>query len=233
MIYRTFYKKLKNTKINNTHSQHTLLMNNIYSVTKDLNIKDNSNYNTYLEAGIHEDVVLTDVKYGVTEKGFEYLTFTFENKQGDKGTHTEYQVFSDKQYEAMLPEDRERFLEKIDNQKRRIGQIVTTFVTREQYEFQANDFKTYAENIINILKDSLNTVPVRIKFVYNNRGFTTLPSYWKYIFIEPMTITKEQSKIRILSIDKMKRDVPNIKSQPNTEIEDLVVTNKSTDDIPF
>lgn len=208
-------------------------MANFYSVTKELEINSNLNSTTYIDAGIHENLLLVDVVYDTSDKGNEFLAFYFENASGDKLSHTEWPVNPIKPFDTMTSEEREAFLEKIDNQKRRIGQIVTTFVSRDKYEFQVNSFKEYAENIINILKGSLRTVPVRVKVVYNKKNFTTLPNYWKYIFIEPMTIAKENSKIRILSIDNMVKAKPNVKSEPIFDSVTDKVEDKQMDEIPF
>ena len=49
---------------------------------------------------------------------------------------------------------------------------------------------------------------LRIKVVYNNSGYTTLPKYAKYRFIEPMTIVdKNESVIVKLNIDQFEKPV--------------------------
>lgn len=206
-------------------------MANFYSVTKDLEINSSINSTTYIDAGIHENIQLVDVVYGTTDNNNEFLAFYFENEHGDKLSHTEWPAVPIKPFDAMNSEERVAFLEKIDNQKRRIGQIVTTFISREQYDFEVNSFKEYAENIIRLLKSSLRTKPVRVKVIYNKKNFTSLPNYWKYVFIEPMTVAKEDSKIRILSIDKMVKDRPNIKSEPILDL--IEKEDTKVDDIPF
>ncbi len=209
-------------------------MANFYSVSKDLEISSSST-STYVNPGIHENVLLVDVQYSTTEKGNEFLAFYFEDANGDKLSHTEWPVTPVKPFETMSSEEKEKFLTKLDNQKRRIGQIVTTFIPREQYNFEVNSFKEYAENIVKLLQNSLKTVPVRVKVVLNNKDFTTLPNYWKYIFIEPMTIPSDKSKIRIFSsIDKLVKDRPNIVS--NSVIDVVDIEDKATDnhnEIPF
>ena len=49
------------------------------------------------------------------------------------------------------------------------------------------------------------TKKIRIKVVYNKSGYTTLPNYAQYTFVESMDIPTDKSKIRILSIDTMER----------------------------
>jgi hypothetical protein len=200
-------------------------MTNLYSVTSNLEVTGNAT--SYISPGIHENIKMVNVEYDTTDKGNEYVAFYFEDERGDKLSHTEWPVKPTKPLDAMSDEEKKTFLALIDNQKRRVGQIVTCFVPKESYTFNADSFKQFAENIIKILGTSFKTKTVRVKIVYNNKNYTTLPNYWRYTFIEPMSVSTAESRIRLLNIDKIERTEPDIVSSPSA------VPSVSTDDLPF
>jgi hypothetical protein len=216
--------------------------NSIYSVDKNLEVKTNSR--SFITTGIHENIRLVNVAYGTTPRGVEFLSFYFEDERGDTLSQTEFPVSLRKPLDSMSEQEKEMYLGSIDTQKRRVGQIVTTFVSKEKYSFVANTFKEFAENIIRILNDRDKSILARVKVVYNKKNYTTLPSYWKFPFIEPMTVSKEDSKIRILNIDNMVKKEADLESIPEAvdpyvdppkseAIDPNVDLPKSADDLPF
>ena len=174
---------------------------------------------TYIGAGIKEDIFLKRVEYGSTDKGNEFLAFYFENVQGDKLSHTEWPPRPSTSFDDLSAEDKENFLKKVKNQKNRIKQIIKTYLPKEKFDLKPESFKEYAEDIIKLLKGKIEDVPIRVKIVFNEKGFTTLPKYSKYKFIELMTVPKELSKIQPMDIDIFVRPTsvtPNVKSTSNT-----------------
>lgn len=217
-------------------------MNNLYnfnSIIEEPTI-DSKEKKTYIKPGIQENLFLIDIKYDKTEKGNEFLAFYFKDKFGDELSHTEWPPRADKPIESMNEKEREDLIKKVENQKKRIKQIVKTYLPNETFDFRANSFEEFAKLIISLLKGKVENVPVRVKVVLSDDNFTTLPKYSKYTFIEPMTITTEQSRMRLLNIDKVERVVPNIKSKSSTvEIETGSETTeikeevKNPNDLPF
>jgi hypothetical protein len=193
---------------------------NLYSVSKDIQVV--SNMPSFIPPGIHENIRLIDVKYEMSDKGNWYLAFYFENEQGDKLSHTEFPVNPIKAFEELTQEEKISFFLKVENQRKRIGQIVTAFIPKEQYDFESDSFEDFAKNIIKLLTPSLNVVKVRVKVIYNNKNFTTLPNYWKHQFIENMSVPSEKSKIKILNIDveHMERTKANFVSK--VEVNDVL-----------
>ena len=84
---------------------------------------------------------------------------------------------------------------------------------------------------------------LRIKFVYNNRGFVTLPIYAKFQFIERMDTPK--SNIKILDKDQLIRPVvadtevkvnTDYLATPGTSLgssENTTSTTQVNSDLPF
>lgn len=171
----------------------------------------------FLEAGIHENVVMTGIRKATTENGNNFIEFKFV-KDGDVATHTEWEVKKSSQ------DTDETFEKKQINQMSRILQIMGCFVAKEKLAFSANSFDEFTDMVIRILGTSYNNVLVRVKFVYNNKGYTTLPNYAVYTFIERMDV--EKSKIKELSMD--------VFIKPKADVDQDVTKNPyKKDDLPF
>lgn len=178
----------------------------------------------FLDVGIHDDVELKNVEYKTTDKGNEFMVFEFE-KNGKTVSHTEWQPKDDN------PENLEN---KRKNQIKRVKHIVTKFIPEEKYVFDVDDFKGFCDNTIKILGDSYKGKKVRIKVIYSWSNFTSLPRYVP--FIETMDIPVEESKLEVLSIDKMKKDQADrevSESNPFDKSEGEKSENSKDSNVPF
>jgi len=154
----------------------------------------------FLDVGIHDDVYLTNLEYKTSPNGNDYMVFTFE-KDGKNVSLTEW---------APSDADPEKLENKTFNQIKRVKHIVTKFISDEQFVFEVKDFKSFCENTMRILGKNYVNKAVRIKVVYNNSNYTSLPKYTP--FIEKMEVPKEKSKLSVLSIDKMVRDKADVET---------------------
>jgi hypothetical protein len=217
----------------------------IYNVTADLQKKDISN--RYMGVGIHENSELTSIEYKKTDKGSEFIAFYFENELKEKLSHTEWRVQPTKNIETMSEKDAKIYLSLVTSQIRRINAIATTYVSEDTFrKVKGNTFEEFCLNVIACIGETYKGVKVRIKVVYDKRNFTALPSYTNYEWIEPMTVSRENSKIKVLAKDKMVKSTPtNLKGADEKvneiEIESASIkhseleTTPSTpeDDLPF
>lgn len=152
----------------------------------------------FMNAGIHENVKLINVVKNVANNGSNFLEFTFADENGSTMKHTEFEPTTSSQ----------NYEERVVKQMARILQILGVFFTKDQ--LVSGDLSTVNEFyqwVLNKYSVADNTKQMRIKIVYNDRGYTTLPNYSTYTFAESMDIAKENSKIRELSIDKFTRPV--------------------------
>jgi len=199
----------------------------MYNVNK--NIDSESRSANFLDVGIHEDVELKGIEYKVSpENNNEFMVFHFE-KDGKNLSHTEWKP---------KDQDPEKLENKTNNQIKRVKHIVTKFISEDTYVFVATDFKSFCENTIRLLGNSYVGKKVRVKVVYSFSNFTSLPNYVP--FIEKMEVPKSQSKLEILSIDKMVKEradiEPVVQENPFTKVEDLNTENSTTVDanqLPF
>ncbi|HKL13706.1 MAG TPA: hypothetical protein VJ907_08880 [Halanaerobiales bacterium] len=202
----------------------------MYNVNKE--IKSEGNGLNYLDVGIHDDVEMTSVEFKQSDKGNKFLVFTFE-KDKKVVTHTEWEP---------KDQDPEKLEEKTINQIKRVKHIVTKYIPEEQYEFNVSNFEEFCNKTIALLGSKYQGKKVRIKIVYNYSNYTTLPNYVP--FIEKMEVPKEDSRLEISSIDKMKKDLPDtevkLESNPfdtdqDTSSADLPESEskEEKDDMPF
>lgn len=180
----------------------------------------------YIPAGIHENVALKGARVATSPNGNLFLEITLE-KDGATLPKTEWKPtkFGDMTDDAVQKKE--------DNQFSRMMQILLCFYKDEELVFNSSTFEGWAEEVANYLNKADKSKLVRVKVVYDNKGYTTLPSYAKYTFIEPMTVSKEDSAIVELGIDNFTRPVV-----PDNEevVDSLKVTetdNGDSNDLPF
>lgn len=194
------------------------------------NVKSEGRQRNFIDVGIHDNVELKSVEFKISPNNNPFLVFTFE-KDGKILTHTEYE-----------PKDKDgNILEsKQNNQMIRLKHIATKYIKEDDFviEVMNDDFKEFCNQYIKLLGNKYVDIKVRIKVVYSDNGFTSLPRYVP--FIERMDVNK--SNLEILSIDKMTKDSPDkitgtrnpyqVDFQEETSDIDILQP-KSEDNLPF
>ena len=202
-----------------------------YNITADFE-SDNSGTN-FMDVGIHENVELTRIVYNTTDKGNQFLAFYFKNETGAELSHTEWEPGD---------QDLEKLQSKTQNQMKRVHHIMTKFMTKEEAKIKVSSFKEFAEAVISKMANKYVGKKVRVKVIYSWNDFTSLPKYTP--FIETMDIAKEDSKLKISSIDKMVKDKKDKETSTVVNIFDQVEDNTQgnpelasaegkTNDLPF
>jgi len=214
------------------------MQDNIYKITKDtLNSQEGINY---LLPGIHEDCELVEIVYDKTNKGNEFIAFYVENDKGQRVSLTEWPTKLPRPVEAMSNDEKQLYFGErgiIPMQLSRFKQIIEVFKPIEEDTQIGNGstFKDLAEGIIAYLKDSYKGVKIRVKVVFDNKGYTTLAAKYNRRFIEPMTVAKEDTKLIFFGDDKIERPKRDI--EQNDGLPSDLSGNKSTDngkdDLPF
>lgn len=188
--------------------------------------KIEKNDTKYIPAGIQENVALKSARVTTSPQGNMFLEIVFE-KDGATLTQTEWKPTK---FGNMTEEDLQK---KEDTQFSRMMQILLCFYKDEELIFNATSFADWAAEIADYLNKADKSKLLRVKIVYNNKGYTTLPTYAKYTFIEPMNVSKEDSAIVELGIDKFTRPVIADKEEV---VDTLSITETSNDDpngLPF
>jgi hypothetical protein len=139
---------------------------------------------------------LTDIKIDVSPKGHNFIAMSFTDPEGRVLTKTEY--------EPNGAED-DVLLKKVHNQAKRVKHIMTKFMAEEhtKIEYDTEQWVKYASTVKAKLDAVRKGVKIRLKAIYGNKNYVTLPNYTP--FIERMDI--EKTTLSILSIDKMTKDV--------------------------
>lgn len=187
-----------------------------------------NNGNKYLEAGIHDNVKLVSARAATSINGNKFLEIKFE-KEGKELIHTEWEPTPNP---TVSTEENQK---KATNQVSRIMQILKCFYPKEALTFSGESYSEFINWVVNLLNAADKSKLVRLKVVYNSKGYTTLPNYAKFMFIEPMNLPEGQSsKISILGIDTIVK--PNIVADKETvetnPLESVNITS-SANDLPF
>lgn len=180
----------------------------------------------YIPAGIQENVALDSARVGTSPSGRNFIEIKLV-KDGATLPRTEWEP------RRTDRDTDETFQNKEDKQFSRIMQILLCFYKDEELIFNSNTFKGWAEEVVNYLNKADKTKLVRAKVVYNDRGYTTLPQYATYTFIEPMSV--ENSAIVELGIDRFTRPVVADQEEPADPISLVTGSENKEDDndLPF
>lgn len=186
--------------------------------------------NKYLEAGIHDNVKFVSARVDKSINSNIFIEFKFE-KDEQTMTHTEWESTKKPM------ESEEDFQNRANRQVKRILQILSCFYPKEALIFAGSSFSEFANWVVNLLNAANKDILLRVKIVYNNKGYTTLPNYCKFTFIEPMNLPEGQvSKIIELNIDVFVRPITADKETTDVNPLDKVdkgVADTQNDDLPF
>lgn len=186
--------------------------------------------NKYLEAGIHDNVKFVSARVDKSINGNIFIEFKFE-KDEQTMTHTEWESTKKPM------ESEEDFQNRANRQVKRILQILSCFYPKEALVFAGSSFSEFANWVVDLLNAANKDILLRVKIVYNNKGYTTLPNYCKFTFIEPMNLPEGQvSKITELNIDVFVRPITADKETTDVNPLDKVdkgVADTQNDDLPF
>jgi hypothetical protein len=181
---------------------------------------------SYMPVGINENVTLKEVNVNKTPQGRDFLEIIFENEDGQTATMTEWK--NEKNMWITTDED----LQRRDNQQfGRILQVIDA-VKGGHNDFEGSSFIEMINWVKSCLNDGDND-QVRLKVVYDKKGFTKVSSLGT--FVEPMSVT--ESQIKLWKNDLLERPVVADK-EPAADplsVTAAPVTADSTgaDDLPF
>lgn len=187
----------------------------------------------FIPAGITENVVLDSARVDKSPNGNSFIEILFKNGESATLTQTEWKPGK---INDMTDADVQK---KEDTQFSRMMQILLCFYTDEQLIFNGTTFEEFAKEVVDYLNNADKSKLLRVKIVYNDKGYTTLPSYAKYTFIEPMVLPEgKTSAIVELGIDNFTKTVVADREakvdslRVGTSTGDYVSTGTSSD-LPF
>ena len=183
----------------------------------------------FIPAGIHENVTLKSARVAESPTGLKFLEIVFE-KNGATLTQTEWKPTK---FEGM---DDSALQKKEDTQFSRMMQILLCWYSDEQLVFNGTSFEEFSQEVVNYLNNADKSKKLRVKIVYNDKGYTTLPSYARYTFIEPMVLPEGQtSSITELRIDNFTRPVVADTETPVANLTSISTSSDNADpnELPF
>lgn len=204
----------------------------IYSTELANKVTLSGNNNKYLEAGIHDNVKFVSARTAVSPTGKNFVEFRFE-KDGKELLHTEWEP---KEKDGDTAEQNQS---KATNQVTRINRILKCFYAKEMLIFTGSSYKEFTNWVIALLNAANKDILLKVKVVYNDKGYTTLPSYVKFASIEPMIIPmgfyeegKNESMIRdITGVDQFTKVI--VADAETKEDNFSVIATATAEDLPF
>lgn len=193
---------------------------------------------TYLSAGIHDNLSLEQVRISTYTNGNEFIEFKFVDPTGKFVTHTEGEP---KQFPN---ETAEAFQNRLDTQFSRIDQILECYYPNDDdRKFEGESFHEFILWVQDMYNKADKSTKLRVKIVYNDKGYLKLPTYAKFTFIEPMRIVEEgKSVIKQLGMDIFTKPViADVEEAPNSFAMSTVDSSPkvtdgelvTNDDLPF
>lgn len=167
--------------------------------TKTATINNNDFNSQYIEVGINEDVKLQSVEVLKSPNNKDYIKFTFE-KDGKTANFTEWK--NEKNMWIKTDED----LQKRDDQQfGRILQLINCYYNNVP-DFEGNSFSEMINWVKTILNEQITKDKnLRLKVIYDKNGYTTVSKYG--IYVEPTSISKENSQIKLFKNDLLERPI--------------------------
>lgn len=178
----------------------------------------------FLQAGITDNLELVNMRYQENANGNAFVEFKFE-KEGKTMTHTEW---APRRGENMTDE---AYSKKCTNQLARFEQILKCFYPDQELSFNGESFAQLANWAITMYNSSPNkSMKLRVKIIYNDNGYTSLPQYAVYTFIEPMSVVEAgNSMIVELGIDNFTKVTPDKETKNSNPLESA----EDPDALPF
>ena len=159
---------------------------NIMYSTKTATTNNTEFNSSYMPVGINENITLKEVNVNKTPNGRDFLEIIFQNADGQIATMTEWK--NEKNMWIKTDED----LQNRDNQQfGRILQVIDA-IKGGHNDFEGSSFIEMINWVKTCLNDGISN-PVRLKVVYDKKGYTKVSSLG--IFVEPMSVTESQVKL--------------------------------------
>lgn len=197
------------------------------SIAKELTKSDDIKYFT---SGIMEDVVLKSVELKETPTGTKYISFIF-GKEGYKDW--EYSQYVPSRFQDETSD--EGMITRMNNQIARFDKILRAFYPEEsQRQFEADDFMEYLHWVKEMFLNADKSTLLRIKTIYDDKGYLTFPRYLKFDFVERMDTDKR--KVEILRFDQLARPIVADKEVPEQNTAETSVESSISEpanDMPF
>ena len=198
---------------------------------------NNTEFNSsYMPVGINENVTLKEVNVNKTPQGRDFLEIIFENEQGQTATMTEWK--NEKNMWIKTDED----LQNRDNQQfGRILQVIDA-ANGSHIDFEGSSFVEMINWVKAQLEPATNPANMRqgmrLKVVYDKKGYTKVSSLG--VFVEPMSVAKEESQIKLWKNDLLERPVQADVEKPvdplaagTTSSAPVTADSTGADDLPF
>tara|TARA_R110000764_G_scaffold151036_4_gene238527 strand:+ start:113 stop:733 length:621 start_codon:yes stop_codon:yes gene_type:complete len=133
-----------------------------------------------------ENVVISGFDIGATDGGAAFFDIKLKDSNGNETNMREYEPDT----------TRDDYAKKSKSQMTRLKHVVTKFVPEGTALPAVATFPELWAAVKQLLiANQCNTKPVRVKLIYNDKGFLSIPKYVP--FLESMTVAAADSKLNL------------------------------------
>ena len=167
-----------------------------------------------------DNVMVSGFEIAATDGGAKFFDIKLKDSNGNETNMREYEPDS----------TRDDFAKKSKSQMTRLKHVVTKFVPEGTVLPAVATFPELWEAVKQLLiTNQCNTKPVRVKLVYNDKGFLSIPKYVP--FLESMTIPAADSKLNLNpGFDNLSRPQAD---KPEAAMAGAGASTDDGDDLPF
>lgn len=141
-----------------------------------------------------ENVILSGIELGALENGTNYCDFNWTDGNANVYRMREFEVDPNFGNPA----------KKLESQLKRFKHIVTKYLPEGSSLPAANTFVELATAVkATLAQANANTKPMRLKMIYNDKGYLTTPKYVP--FVESTTVPKADTKLKLTDFDQLDR----------------------------
>lgn len=188
----------------------------MYQINQALNVNEVSG-SSPIPVGVNENCVFSGVEKKTDKNGKSYLSFKFQDANGNELTHNEFDINPDYVTPKEGESKEDAVARRINNMLIRIKHICTQFIPKDQFSVSGTNFDELCTNLCSTMSAANTHTPVRLKVVYDYKDYSSIPNYAP--FIEPMT--KTPSGLKITAYDKTEKTSQAAATQVTTSDEDL------------
>ncbi len=164
-----------------------------------------------------ENVLISGFETGAAQSGSKFFDIKITDSKGNESNMREYEPDS----------TRDDYAKKCKSQQTRLKHILTKYVPEGTVLPAVATFpELWAAVQALLTAHQCNTKPMRLKLVYNNKGFLAVPPYVP--FLEPMSIPAGDGKLNLNpQFDQL------IRPQADSPAKVVAVGTASDEDLPF
>lgn len=141
---------------------------------------------------------ISNIEFRKTEKA-EFLTISIVDKAGNTARKS---YFPPNKIGSQYVPDKAAFDKEMDKFNRTMRNLTNVLLSPDYETGDVSTFEEFCNKIIQDIGKAYYKKELRIKLVYDKKGFPTLPT-WPVMFEDPTLVSDDSTKMRVTEWDKV------------------------------